>query len=223
MSARDAILNRIRAQVGGSDKARAKVVAARLKDHPQGVIPARADLPAKERLALFIRKAEEVQASVVQVKSAGDVPKAVSAYLRDRNLPAIIRMGADKRLAAMGWDKQKALEVRSGASDGDDLIGVSHALCGIAETGTLTLTSGPDNPTTVNFLPEHHIVVMEACDLDGTMEDAFERLRKASKRKGIARAVNLVTGPSRSGDVEQKIILGAHGPKSLHVIVVGKP
>ncbi|MCB1382260.1 MAG: lactate utilization protein [Notoacmeibacter sp.] len=223
MSARDAILNRIRAQVGGSDKARAKVVAARLKDHPQGVIPARADLPAKERLALFIRKAEEVQASVVQVKSAGDVPKAVSAYLRDRNLPAIIRMGADKRLAAMGWDKQKALEVRSGASDGDDLIGVSHALCGIAETGTLMLTSGPDNPTTVNFLPEHHIVVMEACDLDGTMEDAFERLRKASKRKGIARAVNLVTGPSRSGDVEQKIILGAHGPKSLHVIVVGKP
>ena len=222
MSARDAILNRIRGQMPGNDKARAKAVAERLKDHPQGVIPNRADLPAKDKLALFMRKAEEVQATVTQVKSPGDVPKAVSTYLRDRNLPASIRMGADKRLAAMGWDKQKALEVKPGASDGDDLAGVSHAFCAIAETGTLMLTSGPDNPTTVNFLPEHHIVVVEAGDLDGTMEEAFDRLRKASRRKGIARAVNLVTGPSRSGDVEQKIILGAHGPKSLHVIVVGK-
>ena len=222
MSARDAILNRIRAKTGGNDTVRAKAVADRLKDHPQGVIPARAALPPKEKLALFIRKAEEVQTSVVQVKAPGDVAKAVAAYLREKNLPSTIRMGADKRFAAMGFDKQKALEVKTGASDGDDLTGFSHALGGIAETGTLLLTSGADNPTTLNFLPEYHIVVIEAGDVDGTMEEAFGRLRTASKAKGIARAVNLVTGPSRSGDIEQKIILGAHGPKSLHVIIVGK-
>ncbi len=222
MSARDAILGRVRNKMGGNDDARAKAVADRLKAHPQGVIPARASLPPKEKLALFIRKAEEVQASVVQVKGPADVAKAVAAYLREKNLPSSIRMGADKRFADMGFDKQKALEVKTGASDGDDLAGLSHALGGIAETGTLLLTSGPDNPTTLNFLPEYHIVVIEAGDVDGTMEEAFGRLRKASKAKGIARAVNLVTGPSRSGDIEQKIILGAHGPKSLHVIVVGK-
>ncbi|MFP1633005.1 lactate utilization protein C [Zhengella sp. ZM62] len=224
MSARDAILNRIRKQAAGAAPAsdREKAVADRLKRHPQGVVPQRAQIAPAERVKLFIGKAEGVQATVQTVKSGDDVPKAVSAYLRARNLPASVRMGTDKRLKAMPWDKQRSLEVKAGASDGDDLTGVSHGLCGIAETGTLMLTAGPDNPTTINFLPEHHIVVIDAADIDGTMEEAFARLRKATARKGMPRAVNLVTGPSRSGDVEQKIILGAHGPKALHVIVVGK-
>ncbi|PHP66242.1 lactate utilization protein [Zhengella mangrovi] len=224
MSARDAILKRIRAQAtAGSGRGdRAKAVADRLAKHPHGVIPQRGQLEPAERVKLFIAKAEGVQATVQSVKSGDDVPKAVATYLRSRNLPASIRIGGDKRLKAMPWDKQKALEVKTGPSDGDDLAGVSHGLCGIAETGTLMLTSGPDNPTTINFLPEHHIVVVDAADVEGTLEDAFARLRKASRRKGMPRAVNLVTGPSRSGDVEQKIILGAHGPKALHILVVGK-
>lgn len=224
MSARDAILNRIRKQVTARNgtQEREKAVADRLKKHPHGIVPARAQLAPAERVKLFIEKAEGVQATVQTVKSGDDVPKAVSAYLRSRNLPASIRMGADKRLKAMPWDKQRSLEVKTGASDGDDMTGLSHGLCGIAETGTLMLTAGPDNPTTINFLPEHHIVVVDAADIDGTMEEAFARLRKTTRRKGMPRAVNFVTGPSRSGDVEQKIILGAHGPKALHVIVVGK-
>lgn len=224
MSARDAILNRIRKQAaaGGSATEREKAVADRLKKHPQGVVPARAQIDPAARVKLFLEKAEGVQASVQTVKSGEDVPKAVSAYLRARNLPASVRMGADKRLKAMPWEKQRSLEVKAGASDGDDMTGVSHGLCGIAETGTLMLTAGPDNPTTINFLPEHHIVVVDAADIEGTMEEAFVRLRKLAGKKGMPRAVNLVTGPSRSGDVEQKIILGAHGPKALHIIVVGK-
>lgn len=224
MSARDAILNRIRKQAaaGGPVAEREKAVADRLKKHPQGVVPARAQIDPAARVKLFLEKAEGVQASVQTVKSGEDVPKAVSAYLRARNLPASVRMGADKRLKAMPWEKQRSLEVKAGASDGDDMTGVSHGLCGIAETGTLMLTAGPDNPTTINFLPEHHIVVVDAADIEGTMEEAFVRLRKLAGKKGMPRAVNLVTGPSRSGDVEQKIILGAHGPKALHIIVVGK-
>lgn len=224
MSARDAILNRIRKQAaaGGPVAEREKAVADRLKKHPQGVVPARAQIDPAARVKLFLEKAEGVQASVQTVKSGEDVPKAVSAYLRARNLPASVRMGADKRLKAMPWEKQRSLEVKAGASDGDDMTGVSHGLCGIAETGTLMLTAGPDNPTTINFLPEHHIVVVHAADIEGTMEEAFVRLRKLAGKKGMPRAVNLVTGPSRSGDVEQKIILGAHGPKALHIIVVGK-
>lgn len=82
------------------------------------------------------------------------------------------------------------------------------------------LTSGPDNPTTINFLPEHHIVVLRAADIKGDMESAWATLRKQAGKGEMPRAVNLITGPSRSGDIEQTIILGAHGPRALHVIVV---
>ena len=100
---------------------------------------------------------------------------------------------------------------------------VSHAFAGIAETGTLALLSGPDNPTSLNFLPEHHIVVIEAKDMAGDMETVLARLKKASSKHGLPRTLNLVTGPSRSGDIEQTIILGAHGPRALHIVITGKP
>jgi L-lactate dehydrogenase complex protein LldG len=145
----------------------------------------------------------------------------VTEYLRQHNLPASVRMGNDRRLQKMPWGKQRALEVKNGASDGEDEVGVSHALRGIAETGTLLMESGPANPTTVNFLPEHHIVVIDAADIAGDMESAFAKLRKKHGKGRMPRAVNLISGPSRSGDVEQKLVLGAHGPRALHLIVVG--
>lgn len=222
MSARDTILSRVRSALGpsasGSD--RAAVVANRLAEAPAGVIPARGQLAPDARLDLFCEMAEKVSASVERVASHADVPAAVSAYLRSKNLPASIRMGADTRLAAAPWAAQASLEVRSGPSDGTDETGVSHAFAGIAETGTLVLHSGPDNPTTINFLPEHHIVVVDAADVAGDLESALTRVRETFGKGEMPRTVNLVTGPSRSGDVEQKIILGAHGPRALHLIVV---
>jgi L-lactate dehydrogenase complex protein LldG len=223
MSARAAILAKVRAalNVGEGDAQRATLVAARLKKAPRGVIPARGQLPQAERVALFCTMAEKLSASVERVKSADAVPKAVAAYLRHRNLPASLRMGADKRLRAMPWDKQRALQVKAGASDGDDEVGLSHATAAVAETGTLVMESGKDNPTTINFLPEHHIVVVDAADVDGDLETALARIRKRFGKGEMPRTVNLISGPSRSGDIEQKIILGAHGPRALHLIVVG--
>jgi L-lactate dehydrogenase complex protein LldG len=223
MSAREAILGKVRSalKARSDDAGREALVAARLKKAPQGVIPARGRLPQAERIALFCKMAEKLSASVERVKSADAVPRAVAGYLRQRNLPASLRMGADKRLAAMPWDKQRALQVRTGASDGDDEVGLSHATAAVAETGTLVLASGKDNPTTINFLPEHHIVVVDAADVDGDLETALARIRKRFGKGEMPRTVNLISGPSRSGDIEQKIILGAHGPRALHLIVVG--
>ena len=141
--------------------------------------------------------------------------------LRAKNLPASVRLGADKRLAAMPWNQQRALELRQGRSDGHDEVGVSHAFGGIAETGTLVMTSGPDNPSTINFLPEHHIVVVDVDEIDGDMEAVLARVRKKFGRGRMPRTLNFITGPSRSGDIEQKIVLGAHGPRALHIIIVG--
>jgi len=222
MSARDTVLGKIRAsmRVPASDSERRETVAARLAEAPTGVIPARAKLPKADQLELFCSMGEQFGATIARVSDYKAVPGEVSSYLRSRNLPAAVRMGADKRLKKAGWDSEKNLEVRHGASDGGDLAGVSHAMAGIAETGTLALTSGQDNPTTINFLPEHHIVVLKAADVKGDMESVWAMLRKNQGKGEMPRAVNLVTGPSRSGDIEQTILLGAHGPRALHIIVV---
>jgi L-lactate dehydrogenase complex protein LldG len=126
-------------------------------------------------------------------------------------------------LASVPGEKAATLEVRRGPSDGHDLAAVSHAFAAVAETGTLVLTSGPDNPTTLNFLPDVHIVVVSASDVAADFETMMARLRARFGAGAMPRVVNLITGPSRSADIEQTLILGAHGPRKLHVIVVGEP
>ncbi|OCW57088.1 LutC/YkgG family protein [Hoeflea olei] len=222
MSSRDNVMRKIKAaiKVKGDDAERRGAVAERLQQAPVGIVPQRGQLPDAERLELFCAMAAQVGATTARVDDYRDVAAEVSAYLRARNLPAEVRLGADERLQDAGWDTQKHLEIRHGASDGGDLAGVSHAMAGIAETGTLALFSGPDNPTTINFLPEHHIVVLKASDIEGDLESVWALLRQHKGKGEMPRALNLVTGPSRSGDIEQTIILGAHGPRALHVIVV---
>jgi len=148
------------------------------------------------------------------------LPQSVSNYLRNRNLPQALRMGDDERLASADWSQAPNLVCSKGPSDGTDLVGLSHAGAGVAETGTLVISSGAANPTTVNFLPENHIVVVKASDIEGDYETAFAGMREENGQGIMPRTVNLITGPSRSGDIEQTMLLGAHGPRSLHVIVV---
>jgi L-lactate dehydrogenase complex protein LldG len=128
-------------------------------------------------------------------------------------------MGADKRLDAMPWDAT-SLEVSRGRSEGQDLNAVSHAFGGVAETGSLVMVSGPDNPSTLNFLPDNHIVVVQAKDLASDYESIWTKIRFAYGKSGMPRTVNWITGPSRSGDIEQTLLLGAHGPRRLHIVVV---
>ena len=105
---------------------------------------------------------------------------------------------------------------------GKDLAAVSHAFGAVAESGTLMLVSGADNPTTLNFLPDTHMVVVDAKDVAGDYESLWRRLREKFGDGLMPRTVNLITGPSRSADIEQTLILGAHGPRRLHVMVVGE-
>lgn len=221
--ARRAILDRMRRALGatGEDAARLDAVRARLAARPAGVIPARGGGTPAARVALFCRMATEAAASVERVAKAQGVPKAVTAYLRGQNLAPRLRMGHDKRLLAMPWVAQRTLQIRYGPSDGEDEVAVSHAAAGIAETGTLAMVSGRENPTTLNFLPDRHIVVVEARDIEGDMEAVWTKLRKIHGRGGMPRTVNLVTGPSRSADIEQTLLLGAHGPRALHILIVG--
>jgi len=222
MSDRDIVLGKVRRAlaVDSGDVGRRAITIARLEGTPRGVIPARGQLPHEEQVALFIKMAEKVSSSVVRVGETGEVPRAVAEYLRKHNLPATLRIGDDPLFADMPWSETQ-IEVSHGPSDGNDPVGMSHAVGGAAETGTLVLTSGPDNPTTINFLPETHIVVVKAADIAGDYESIFDALRERYGRNTLPRTVNFVTGPSRSGDIEQTILLGAHGPRRLHIVVVG--
>ncbi|WP_128292308.1 LutC/YkgG family protein [Afifella aestuarii] len=222
MSQRETVLGKIRRGLasGKSAEARREIVAQRLGQHPANTVPARGHVDQQARLDLFAKMAEKVSATVERVASASDLPETVAEYLRARNLPSDLRMGADRRLADLPWDKVPQLEVKHGPSDGRDHVGLSHAFGGAAETGTLFLLSGPDNPTTLNFLPDHHLVVVRASDIVGDYETLWNRLREHSGDGVLPRTVNLITGPSRSADIEQTLLLGAHGPRALHILIV---
>ncbi len=180
MSARDAILGRIRRSLHVDthhDAARRDAVATRLAETPRGVIPARGQLPRDQRIDLFETMAKKVSASVSRVAREDELPAAIAEFLRDHNLPATVRMGDDLLIAGLPWEKTQ-VEIRRGPSDGNDPIGLSHAVAGVAETGTLVLFSGPENPTTLNFLPETHIVVVRGDDIAGEYEAVWDVVRE---------------------------------------------
>lgn len=221
MDARTAILSKIRATRQGDDGERRAAIGARMADPPRGIIPARGQLDGEGRIRLFLEMIGKVGATYERLADPGGIATVVAGYLRRHNLPASLRKGSDPRLDALGWDREPALTLLAGASDGSDLAAISHAEAAIAETGTLMLLSGPDNPVTLTFLPEHHLVVVRTEDIGGDMETALDRLRRIKGKAVMPRTVNFVSGPSRSADIEQTILLGAHGPRALHVIVVG--
>jgi L-lactate dehydrogenase complex protein LldG len=222
MTARDEVLASIRRSlnVTGREAPRRATVTERLANAPRGVITARGALEGAERLKLFCEQAEAAAATISSIADHAALPHEVARVLRESNLPASLRIGADPRLAGLDWSATP-ITITRGASDGRDLNGLSHAFAGIAEIGTLALVSGSHNPTTLNFLPDNHIVVLAAADLERDLESVWARLRAAYRKGEMPRVVNLITGPSRSADIEQTLLLGAHGPRRLHIVIVG--
>lgn len=221
MSARDDILATVRRSLGAAqgDSARRAAVEARIAAAAPGLRPQRGQGDAEQRARAFAEEAQRVNATVERVGSVGEVPQAAARYLRERNLSARLRMGEDARLSAMPWASTQ-IAISVGASAGDDPNAISFAEAGVAETGTLVFVSGAHNPTTLNFLPDNHIAVVRAGDIEADYEAVWTRLRARFGKGALPRTVNFVTGPSRSADIEQKLLLGAHGPRSLHIILV---
>ncbi|HEY3917456.1 MAG TPA: LUD domain-containing protein [Stellaceae bacterium] len=218
--ARDQILGDLRAHLGRGrlDAAAAAEAEARLAAHRRNLVPARAAaLDHAGQVALFIAEAETVDATIARVGSAADVPGAVADYLSRQNLPARLVMAPDPKLESIPWSARPMLELRRGRAEDGDAAGITGAFAAIAETGTLMLVSGPESPTRNNFLPDTHIVVLRASEVVACYEDGWDRLRA---KGAMPRTVNFITGPSRTGDIEQRLVLGAHGPRRLHIVLV---
>lgn len=222
MSPRDQILAGIRRSLGRSalDGEPAAQLEQRIAEHRPNLIPQRAQLPHDQQITLFVEMAEGVQATISQVEDAAEVPDAIAEYLAQHNLPAELRVAPDEWLSGLPWDKRPTLTIKTGKAEESDTASVTPAFAGIAETGTLMLTSGPHSPTTLNLLPETHIVVLKKSQIVGSYEDGWGRLRDAQAKDSMPRTVNFITGPSRTGDIEQKILMGAHGPRRLHIVLI---
>jgi L-lactate dehydrogenase complex protein LldG len=154
---------------------------------------------------------------VEEIESARNIPAAAANFLKANDLPARLRLAGDSRLSGLDWGE---VETLSGPAEPQDKAGLSWAFCGIAETGTLMMVSGPQSPVTLNFLPDNHIVALRAGDIVGAYEDAWDKLRAQMDGAAMPRAVNWITGPSRTADIEQTLVLGAHGPRKLHILLV---
>jgi L-lactate dehydrogenase complex protein LldG len=157
-------------------------------------------------------------ATVERLATSAEVPPAVLRYLAARGLP--YRLACAPALAALPWP-QPAPGLHCGAARRDEVLAVTPCLAAVAELGSLVLVSGAESPTTLNFVPEHHLVVVRESQIVRHFEDAWQLLRaRNAAGSGMPRAVNVISGPSRTADVEQTVQLGAHGPRHLHVMLV---
>lgn len=221
--ARAAILQRIRTnqrRAGPATEAERALAAEYLARHPAGPRP----VITGDLVRHFRQMAERMASTVDEVAVSADAPGAAVRYLISQGLApkaVVWPQLADLPWAAAGLEVE-ARRPKRDESDGADLVGITGCFCALAETGTLVLASAVDTPSSTHLLPETHIAVVPASRIVAGMEDAFALMR--SERGGVdammPRAINMVSGPSRTGDIEQTIVLGAHGPYRVHIVVV---
>ncbi len=215
MSARENILNRIRRQTGRNGMT-TEVELAAVREHiarrVSGPLPS---IAFEDPLVRFISESERLKSSVARVDRLQDVPLATAAYLRQNGLKTAV-VGWPS-LSTLDW-KGSNVEYNNRLADAADMVGVTDCFCAIGETGTLLLLSSPTTPKLHALLPETHICVVSASRIVATMEDAFGLLR--AERGQLPRSTFFVSGPSRTADIEQTIVIGAHGPYRVHVLIV---
>lgn len=215
MAARERILQRIRRRQGRGgtvSAAEREGIETYLRRHPRGPLRELAG----DLVMRFRERAEASASTTERVASLQEVPAAVARYLDALRLP---KSGcAWPALGQLDW-KSAGLALEPRAARDADAVGVTGVFCALAETGTLMLCSGPDTPATVSLLPETHVAIVPAARIVATMEDGWDLARAEFGQ--LPRAVNFISGPSRTADIEQTIVLGAHGPYRVHIVILG--
>ena len=211
---RDTVLQAVRAALGGASRDPQAIAAeaAALLEKPEDIRPR---LPPGNVVELFAEQvvSPKVSATLDRAASLGELPEAVRRYLAAHHLLPVVALQPTAELQGLDW---RGIETRR-TMVADEAIGVGLARWGIAETGSIVFHSGPDTPILFNFLPLHHVVAVWTSRILAHLEDYVA----AAAREPVPRNVNLITGISGTTDIEGSYVRGAHGPRFLHVIVVG--
>ncbi|WP_420475827.1 LutC/YkgG family protein [Noviherbaspirillum sp. ST9] len=213
-AARQAIFNRIRkAQNRPAEPTQAERGAVKdyIAQHAQGPRPAVGD----DLVTHFRDQAVRMSDTVAAVADMAAVPAAVARYLDEIGVAR--NAIAWKTLGEMHWN-EAGVQVEFRRPRNEDMVGITGVFCAVAETGSLMLMSSPETWSSASLLPETHIAIVPASRIVAHMEDAFALAR--AEGVDMPRAINFISGPSRTGDIEQTIVLGAHGPYRVHVILV---
>jgi L-lactate dehydrogenase complex protein LldG len=214
MSAREDILARIRARQGKAPvpaEAECEAVRAQLRAHAGSARPRMEWDP----VARFRERALGLASTVDEVAALDQVPAAVARYLKTKGLPFSAVCWTE--LAELDW-RAAGVEIEVREARDTDPVGITGAFCAIAETGTLMTLSGRDTPAAVSLLPETHVAVVRTSRIVRGMEEAWQLMR--DELGAPPRAVNFISGPSRTADIEQTVTIGAHGPYRVHIILV---
>ncbi|MCW8886378.1 MAG: LUD domain-containing protein [Motiliproteus sp.] len=191
-------------------------VKHRLAYHPSSTTPARSDLPQEQQVELFKSMATEAAAELIELDSSSQLPQAVAGFAKKESLKQLVSATADE-LMQLDWSETGDCKLLHREGKPGDIASLTGSFAGIAETGTLMLLSGPQSPTTLNFLADIHMVLLHESSIVGPYEAAWQKLREQGD--SMPRTVNMITGPSRSADIEQKLQMGAHGPKRLVIFL----
>ena len=221
-ASRTAVLGRVRKALGRTapDQAAQADAQKYLVARRHGPRPA---MPA-DLVARFLTRATDMASTVERIANVDAIPAAVARYIDALQLPPAIAAQKSHRgvcwpeFSALDW-RSSGLEVEARPMQGTDLLGITGCFCALAETGTLLFATAANSPTGTMLLPATHIAVVPANRVVSGMEEAFDLVRR--DRASVPRAMNFVSGPSRTGDIEQTIVLGAHGPFRVHILLLG--
>jgi L-lactate dehydrogenase complex protein LldG len=218
-SSRQQILDTIRKGLnrGELSDASKQRLTERLASHPAHCIPARSRIDHDAQVELFKQMAREAAAALIELDSLQQLPLAVCELAEPLQLDELVTTG-DCELTDLDWPEPLPFKLSQRVAQAGDSISLTNSFAAIAETGTLMLHSSPDSPTTLNFLPDIHLVATKRSQVVGCYEQAWQLLRE--RNHAWPRTVNMITGPSRSADIEQKLQMGAHGPKRLVILFI---
>jgi L-lactate dehydrogenase complex protein LldG len=209
------------ARKGADGDARARI-AARIDSPTANVIPRRAQVDRAQKIAMFVDLIQAQDVTCARAKSWPLVAKTIADYLATRPSPSKIKVSTDPAFDRAGFEGEPRLVVERGLAVSTDLVTISRAMCGIAETGTLMFASDKDAPPSLNFVGETHGVVLDLDTIVSTLEDAFGLLRARFGKRIMPRSINLVSGTSCTADIGMVTVRGAHGPRKVHLILVGE-
>ena len=208
MSAREDILNSIRTGLGRKPFTPAPPVLLRIQ-------PA----SMQERIANFLRCAGVLAAQTHHAYSADDAREYVTRAMNGRtaiasNAPFLRECGITD-LPCVRTDVMDREELRGiCASAGCGITSADYAL---ADTGTLVMLSSSEEARMISLLPPAHIAVVPAGRILTGLDELLTILPKPADRTS---SMVLITGPSRTGDIEQNLVRGVHGPGEVHLVVV---